>query len=74
MNLQIAASEDRPPSVLVADLIEKHGRLVVIAVLVRGIVRHRRKVLAGPHDLSAHMQRDIGLDPVLPSRRHWDFL
>ncbi len=71
MNANSTLSEPRPLTVL-QELIDRHGRLSVLALALTALVRpvprpSSRRVLAEA-ELSGHILRDIGLDPPTAAR------
>lgn len=63
---------DMTPRTTIEMLIAEHGGWRVLRATLAALVRRRPKPPPDASGLGAHLRRDIGLNPVEPSRRHWD--
>lgn len=73
MNAQLFAPENRPPLVVIENLIADHGVWRTFRAFVTALPRRDRIVARRmSHDLSDHLRRDIGLEPGLPGRKYWE--
>lgn len=72
MNAQTSLPEARPLVVL-QDLVDRHGRLSVLALALAALLRPRRPLVPlMEKDLSDHLWRDIGFSARGAPAKSWE--
>ncbi|MGB3317148.1 MAG: hypothetical protein WBB85_22400 [Albidovulum sp.] len=64
--------EDRPHVRAVAVLVHRYGFVAVVAAAVNLAFRKRRFKRRHEADLSNHIRRDVGLEPLSRGRAYWE--
>lgn len=64
--------DDRPHVRAVAVLVHRYGVIAVVAAAVNLAFRKKRHIRRHDADLSDHIRRDVGLEPLSRGRAYWE--